>query len=368
MNIQFLNLKRINERYLTDLFNACKSVLDSGWYINGKEFNAFENSYAKYCGVKHCIGVANGLDALVLVLKAWKELGKLNAGDEVIVPANTFIASVLAITEAGLTPILVEPDPITNNLDPKNLKKSITHKTKVILPVHLYGRVAEMSLINDFAKEHHLLVLEDCAQGHGVSYNGIKAGALGDAAAFSFYPGKNLGALGDAGAITTNDSELAACISAIRNYGSSQKYKHDFKGVNSRLDEMQAAMLNVKLKYLDEDIALRQMIAERYNREIKNKFIQLPENKNRTENVWHLYVIKSEFRNELQQYLSDKNIETLIHYPTPIHKQNAYKELNSLSLPISEAIHKSILSLPMDPTMSKDEIDYVIKSVNGFKK
>lgn len=368
MNIQFLNLKRINERYLTELLNACESVLASGWYINGKELNTFENAYAEYCGVKYCIGVANGLDALVLVLKAWRELGKVNAGDEVIVPANTFIASVLAITEAGLTPILVEPDPITNNLDAKNIKKSITNRTKVILPVHLYGRVSEMSLISDIAKEHNLLVLEDCAQAHGANYNGIKAGALGDAAAFSFYPGKNLGALGDAGAITTNDSELAACILAIRNYGSSKKYKHDFKGVNSRLDELQAAMLNVKLKYLDKDIALRQMIAERYNSEIKNQFVQLPENKGNSENVWHLYVIKSELRDELQQYLAEKHIETLIHYPTPIHKQSAYKELNNISLPISEAIHKQILSLPMDPTMSNEEIDYVIKSVNGFKQ
>lgn len=367
MKIDFLNIKRNNDRYRGELLDSFERVLNSGWYIQGNELNQFELEFAKYCGTKYCIGVANGLDALVLVLKAWKELGKLKSGDEVIVPSNTFIASILAITEAGLIPVLVEPDPITNNLNPKNIIASITPKTKVILPVHLYGRIAEMGEINKIAAKYGCLVLEDSAQAHGAEEEGRKAGSLGDAAAFSFYPGKNLGALGDAGAITTNDEELSNLLKALRSYGAVKKYQHEYKGVNSRLDEIQAALLSVKLKYLDSDIQKRRLIASRYCSEIVNDLIILPEDKCMEKHVWHLFVIKTKFRKELNSYLSENSIETLIHYPTPPHKQKAYSEWAMLSLPITEEIHSQVLSLPMDPTMTEEEITTVIRAVNRFR-
>lgn len=370
--INFLNLKKINELNNKELKEVCSRVIDSGWYIAGKELEIFENDFAKYCNTKYAIGVANGLDALNLVLRAWKELGKISDGDEVIVPANTYIASILAITENNLVPILVEPNPDSYNLDPKNIIQAITNRTKVILPVHLYGRISPMPEIMKIARQHNLLVLEDSAQAHGASIDGIKTGAWGDAAGFSFYPGKNLGALGDAGAITTNNTELADTIFALRNYGSHEKYKNLYKGINSRLDEIQAAMLAIKLKYLDKYTTVRKIIASRYLKEIKNPLIKLPFNsledyeKNKESHVWHLFVIQTKHREELQKYLHENNIQTLIHYPTPPHKQLAYKEFNNLCLPLTENIHNQVLSIPMDPTLSEEEIKTVIYFCNKF--
>lgn len=364
--IDFLNLQKSNARYNNELIKAAVRVIESGWYISGTELNAFEESFAKYCNVKHAIGVANGLDALTLTLKAWQELGKVKRNDEVLVPANTYIASILAISEAGLKPVLVEPDESSYNLSIENIKSQITANTRVILPVHLYGLISPMDEIMNFARDNNLLVLEDSAQAHGASINGRKAGSWGDAAGFSFYPGKNLGALGDAGAITTNDTELADTVSYLRNYGSKVKYKHDFKGVNSRLDEIQAAFLNVKLNYLDEDIRIRRNIANRYLKEIKNELIILPTITCEEHHVWHLFVIRTKNRDELQRYLTDNDIQTVIHYPTPPHRQLAYKELKELSFPLSEELHREVISIPMDPTLTEEQVSYVIDVLNKF--
>ncbi|WMU71377.1 DegT/DnrJ/EryC1/StrS family aminotransferase [Enterobacter bugandensis] len=364
--VDFLNLKKINNRYERELKEACSRVIDSGWYIMGAELVNFEKEYAKWCGVKYAIGVANGLDALILVLRAWKELGKLNDGDEVIVPANTYIASILAITQNQLTPILVEPDPSTFNLSVEGVRKAITGKTKAILPVHLYGRISPMKGIMEIASEHDLLVLEDCAQSHGAIIDGQKCGSWGHAAGFSFYPGKNLGALGDAGAITTNDDNLAQVLVALRNYGSHVKYQNKYKGINSRLDEIQAAMLSVKLKYLDDDISRRRYIAEKYLTYISHPDVILPVLDAQQEHVWHLFVIKTNHRDSLKNYLDNNNIQTLVHYPLPPHHQIAYEELKHLDLPVSESLHNSVLSLPMDPTMTEADIEYVIKTINGW--
>jgi dTDP-4-amino-4,6-dideoxygalactose transaminase len=302
--IPFLDLKAINNQYSEALKEACSRVIDSGWYIMGNELSSFENEFAEYCGSKHCIGVANGLDALVLTLRAWKELGKLKEGDEVIVPANTYIASILAISENNLTPVLVEPDAGTFNLTSKSIEKAITDKTKVILPVHLYGQISPMKDIMQLAKRHNLLVLEDCAQAHGAMIDGKKAGTWGDAGAFSFYPGKNLGALGDAGAVTTDDNELLDILSALRNYGSHEKYKNKYKGVNSRLDEIQAAMLRVKLSYLARETKARQAIAKLYLEGINNPLLKLPEISTIEGHVWHLFVIQTAQRDKLVEYLT----------------------------------------------------------------
>ncbi|MEB7272380.1 DegT/DnrJ/EryC1/StrS family aminotransferase [Escherichia coli] len=369
--IPFLDLKAINKQYQNELKEACSRVIDSGWYIMGNELNDFEKNFSIYCNVKHTIGVANGLDALTLVLRAWKELGKIKAGDEVIVQANTYIASVLAITENNLVPVFVEPDPDTYNLSIKNIKAAITDKTKVILPVHLYGQISPMLEIMAIAQQYNLLVLEDCAQSHNASIDGKKAGNWGDAAGFSFYPGKNLGALGDAGAITTNDDQLAETIQALRNYGSHQKYLNIYQGVNSRLDEIQAAMLNVKLKYLDNETSLRQKIASTYLENISNPLIKLPLSvdayKNNIElHVWHLFVIATKHRELLQKHLTENGIQTLIHYPTPPHKQQAYSQYKQLSLPITEKIHNEVLSIPIGPTMTNEEISKVIEACNSF--
>lgn len=364
--VDFLNLKKINNRYESELKEACSRVIDSGWYIMGAELVNFEKEYAKWCGVKHAIGVANGLDALILVLRAWKELGKLNDGDEVIVPANTYIASILAITQNQLTPILVEPDPSTFNLSVEGVRKAITGKTKAILPVHLYGRISPMKGIMEIAFEYDLLVLEDCAQSHGAIIDGQKCGSWGHAAGFSFYPGKNLGALGDAGAITTNDDNLAQVLVALRNYGSHVKYQNKYKGINSRLDEIQAAMLSVKLKYLDDDISRRRYIAEKYLTSINHPDVILPALDAQQEHVWHLFVIKTNHRDSLKKYLDSNNVQTLVHYPLPPHHQIAYEELKHLHLPVSESLHNSVLSLPMDPTMTEADIEYVIKTINGW--
>ncbi len=365
--IPFLDLKAINTQYQQELKDACSRVIDSGWYIMGKELEAFEAEFAEYCGTKFAIGVANGLDALTLTLRAWKELGKLNAGDEVIVPANTYIASILAITENDLVPVLAEPNIETYNLCPKIVRSAITDKTKAILPVHLYGLISPMPELMAIADEYELLVLEDCAQSHGAQINGKKCGNWGNAAGFSFYPGKNLGALGDAGAITTNDLELANTLRALRNYGSQKKYENIFQGVNSRLDEIQAAMLRVKLNYLDAETTRRAEIAKRYIAGINNPLVYLPGVIRGEEHVWHLFVIRIEYREEFAQYLLSEDIQTLIHYPLPSHKQEAYSQWNELCFPITEKIHEQVVSLPLDPTMSDQSIQRVISVVNSFK-
>ena len=369
--IPFLDLKAINAQYRDKLLAACTQVIDSGWYISGKEVEDFERKFADYCGTQYAIGVANGLDALILTLRAWKELGRLNEGDEVIVPSNTYIASILAISQNNLKPVLVEPDIHTFNIDAKKIEAAITTKTKAILPVHLYGQLAAMPEIMVIAKKYNLLVLEDSAQAHGAEIDGKKAGSWGDASGFSFYPGKNLGALGDAGAITTNDAELAHMLKAIRNYGSHEKYKNLVPGVNSRLDEIQAAILNVKLKFLDQENQYRRHIADLYLKEIQNSAIELPftniNAETDTQHVWHLFVIRTQHREQLQKHLAEHGVQTLIHYPIPPHKQQAYQEWNNFSLPISEQIHAEVLSLPIGPTLSIDEAKQVIQLCNGFQ-
>lgn len=368
--IPFLDLKNINQQYREELITACTRVIDSGWYIGGKELESFEKNFAEYCGTQFAIGVANGLDALILTLRGWKELGKLKDGDEVIVPSNTYIASILAITANNLTPVLVEPNIATYNIDPIKIKEAITAKTRAILPVHLYGQLADMPKIMQIAKQHNLLVLEDSAQSHGAQIQGKKAGNWGDASGFSFYPGKNLGALGDAGAVTTNDAELATMLKALRNYGSHEKYKNLVPGVNSRLDEIQAAILDIKLKFLDQETQHRRQIANLYLNGIKNPLIELPltdiDAVTYEQHVWHLFVIRSEYRDELQNYLKENGVQTLIHYPVPPHKQQAYKEWNELSYPISEKIHEQVLSLPMSSILSFDQAKNVVKLCNQF--
>ena len=364
--IKFLDLYKINQQCKNDLTEAFEQILDSGWYIQGKATNQFEQQYANYCGVKHCIGVANGLDALILIFRAYKELGILADGDEVIVPSNTYIASILSISANNLKPVLVEPDIRTYNLDPALIEKKITQRTKAILPVHLYGQLCDMEAINVIAKKYNLKVVEDSAQSHGARLNGKLAGNLSDAAGFSFYPGKNLGALGDAGAITTNDDELAASLRALANYGSHKKYENLYKGVNSRLDELQAALLSVKLKYLDTETDKRREVANQYLTLITNDRITLPAVKNPDAHVWHLFVIRTDDRNDFQKYLLENNIQTVIHYPIPPHKQQAYSEWNDLIYPISEQIHQHILSLPLSPVMIQLDIDRVIEVVNSY--
>lgn len=364
--IKFLDLKKINEQYKDELNEACKRVIDSGWYIQGKELASFEEQFAQYCGTKYCVGVANGLDALTLTLRAWKELNMIAEGDEVIVPANTYIASILSITENDLVPILVEPDPQTYNLSIEGIKNAITQKTKVILPVHLYGQISPMDEIMAYAHDNGLLVLEDCAQSHGAQISNTKCGNWGHAGAFSFYPGKNLGALGDAGAITTNDEALATTLKALRNYGSHKKYENLYKGVNSRLDEIQAAMLSVKLKYLDAETQQRKSVAKAYLDGIENPLIKLPTVVEQEAHVWHLFTIEVEDRDRLVAYLTEKGIQTLVHYPIPPHMQQAYKGVFTGTYPITENIHKNILSLPMGPIASIKDIEWIIESLNNF--
>ena len=369
--IPFLDLKNINQQYREQLIEACTRVIDSGWYIGGNELEQFEQNFAKYCGTQYAIGVANGLDALILVLRAWKELGKLQEGDEVIVPSNTYIASILAISANQLKPVLVEPDLNTFNLDPAKIEAALTEKTKAILPVHLYGQLAAMPEIMAIAEKYNLLVLEDSAQSHGAALHNKKAGNWGHASGFSFYPGKNLGALGDAGAITTNDAELANMLKALRNYGSHEKYKNLVQGVNSRLDEIQAAILDIKLKFLDQETLHRRKIAALYLENINNSLIQLPKMQinalDDKQHVWHLFVIRTEHRKALKKHLTEHGIQTLIHYPIPPHKQQAYVELNNSSFPISEKIHSEVLSLPMSPTLSLTDAQFIIDVCNGFK-
>lgn len=365
--IKFLDLQKINSLYKADLQQAFEQTLDSGWFLQGNNVKTFEESYAKYCGVKYAIGVANGLDALILILRAYKELGVLQDGDEVIVPSNTYIASILSITANNLVPVLVEPNIDTFNLDPKLIEQHITPKTKAILVVHLYGQLAEMEAINAIAKKHNLKVIEDGAQSHGAALNGKISGGIGDAAGHSFYPGKNLGALADAGAVTTNDDELATVIRALLNYGSHVKYQNLYKGINSRLDEMNAAFLGVKLAKLDTVIAKRRAVANMYLSEIKNSKIVLPKVADQHAHVWHLFVIRTENREALQAYLTEKGIQTLIHYPIPPHKQKAYEEeMKELSLPISELLHTQVLSLPISEVLEEKDVRYIIDCLNNY--
>lgn len=361
--IKFLDLHKINERYRNEIDESIKRVLDSGWYLLGKEGEIFEENFARYCGVEHAIGVANGLDALRLIIKAYG----FGSGDEIIVPANTYIASILAISDNGCTPVLVEPDINTYNINPDLIEEKISSKTKAIMVVHLYGQTVEMAKILGLAKKYNLKVIEDSAQAHGSIYEGKRAGNLGNVSGFSFYPGKNLGCLGDGGAITTNDEELAKKIRALRNYGSHVKYQNLYKGFNSRLDEIQAAVLDVKLKYLDEDNDKRRKISKIYRENIKNALIILPQVKNELSHVWHIFAVRSEKRDKFQEYLEDNNIQTIIHYPTPPHKQLAYEEWNNLSFPITEKIHNEILSLPISPVMSEFEAEKVAEIINKYK-
>lgn len=366
MNVPYLDLGGINARDRDELIAAFTRVLDSGWYVLGKEVEAFEKEYAAYCGTRHCVGVGNGLEALVLILRAWMELGVLKAGDEVIVPANTYIATLLAITENGLKPVLVEPELGTCNLDAGLIEKHIGPRTRAILPVHLYGQTADMTAINAVARKHGLKVIEDCAQAHGARHAGVRAGALGGAAGHSFFPSKNFGALGDAGAVTTNDDALAEALRALRNYGSHRKYENIYKGVNSRLDELQAALLRVKLGRVDADNQRRRGIADRYLREIRHSHISLPVVGAHNEPVWHVFVVRAEARDALQAHLQKQNIGTLIHYPIPPHQQPAYREWNTRSYPVTEQIHLEVLSLPISPVMRDAEVAAVVAACNAW--
>lgn len=383
--IPFLDLKKINEPYEIAFQEKLKSVLENGWYILGKEVETFEKAFAEYCESKYCIGVGNGFDALVLIFKGYIELGKLKKGDEVIVPANTYIASILAILQADLVPVLVEPRLETYNINPDLIQEKITSKTKAILAVHLYGQLAEMQKINKIAEKHNLIVVEDAAQSHGIKktqflnskfqldgnlqFSDVTLSGVEEpqsASAFSFYPGKNLGCLGDGGAITTNDEALAKVLFSLRNYGSEKKYHNEFVGVNSRLDELQAGFLNLKLPNLDSDNEKRRAIAKRYLSGIKNSKIVLPFWDFSSNHVFHLFVIRTENREKLQEYLVQNNIQTVIHYPIPPHKQKAFSQWNNLSFPITEKIHNEVLSLPISPVLTESEVDYIIEIINKF--
>lgn len=361
--VKFLDLKKVNERFRCEMDAAVKRVLDSGWYLLGKEVDAFEQEFAAYCGTRHCVGVANGLDALTLIIKAYG----FGPGDEIIVPANTFIATLLAVSANGCTPVLVEPDWNTRLIDVDRIEAAVTPRTKAIMVVHLYGRTVDMEKVWEVAKRHNLKVIEDSAQAHGAKYDGIRCGNLGDASGFSFYPGKNLGCLGDGGAVTTNDDELVARVRAIRNYGSDYKYHHIYKGMNSRLDEIQAALLRVKLPHLDEDNARRRAIAERYIREITNPIVELPKLPKCPEgHVWHVFAVTCRDRDGLLKHLEANGIQTNIHYPMPPHLQGAYRELANQSFPISERMHREIASLPMSPVLTDEEVAKVVETVNEF--
>ena len=370
--IKFLDLKKVNERFRVEMDAATKRVLDSGWYLLGRECESFEREFAAFCGARHAIGCANGLDALKLIIQAYG----FGPGDEIIAPANTYIASLIAISANGATPVLVEPDIGTYLIDPSKIEEKITSRTKAIMVVHLYGRAMDMAPVREIAGRHGLKVIEDSAQAHGAYCGARRAGNLGDAAGFSFYPGKNLGCLGDGGAVTTNDDELATKVRALRNYGSDVKYHFPYRGTNSRLDEIQAAWLRVKLPHLDADNARRAEIAARYCREIANPEITLPllpvpcgEDAAGTvlSNVWHVFPVRTARRDAFQAYLTEKDIQTVIHYPIPPHRQPAYTEWHGLSLPITEEIHDTVVSLPISPVMTDDEVSTVIAAVNAWR-
>ena len=362
--IAYLPLHQINDLYDAELREAVSRVLDSGWYLKGEATRRFEEAYAEYIGTRYCIGCGNGLDALSLILRGYIELGVMQEGDEVIVPANTYIASILAITECGLKPVLIEPSWETLQIDDMLIEQAITERTRAIMIVHLYGRCAYTSRIGDICQEHHLKLIEDNAQAHGCTFEGRKTGSLGDAAGHSFYPGKNLGALGDAGAVTTNDDELAAVVRALGNYGSHQKYVHDYKGRNSRIDELQAAMLLAKLPYLDAANQRRKEIASLYINKVENPQIRIPQSDR--DCVWHIFPIFSEHRDQLQQYLAKNGVETQIHYPIPPHKQRCYKEWSHLSLPITEQIHAQELSIPCHQAMTPADATVIVNLLNGL--
>ena len=366
--IPFLDLRAINAQYKHALLEACANVIDSGWYIHGNECTLFENEFAHYCGTQHAIGVANGLDALILIFRAYKELGIMHDGDDILVPSNTYIASILSISHNTLNPVLIDPDEKTFLINPNTLEESITSKTKAILAVHLYGQTCEMDKINAIAKKYNLKVIEDSAQSHGAYFGNKKSGNLGDASAFSFYPGKNLGALGDGGAVTTNDTHLADTIRSLSNYGSQKKYENIYKGFNSRLDEMQAAMLRVKLKYLDIEILKRRETAAYYLEHIQNPRIILPTLREISNHVWHLFVIRTLHRSVLQNYLTANNIQTLIHYPIPPHQQIAYKEWHLKTYPVSEKLHGEVLSLPISGIQDMNNSQYIVDVLNHYDK
>lgn len=382
--IKFLDIQKINSQYAAELKKAADEVIDSGWFLQGERVSLFEKNLANYIGVKHAIGVANGLDALRLILKAYIELGFLKEGDEVIVPANTYIASILAITDNRLKPVLVEPNINTYNLDISLIEKHITLRTRAIMVVHLYGQICWSEELESIAKRHNLKIIEDNAQAIGALWNGRKSGSLGDAAGNSFYPGKNLGALGDAGAVTTNDGQLAEIVRALGNYGSKQKYVNDYQGLNSRLDEIQAAFLNVKIKYIDNENQRRREIAQYYCENIKNPSISLPINYSHEQtslkndlsqkmhcapsHVWHLFVIRTHDRKKLQDYLANNGIQTLIHYPIPPHKQLAYIYWNLLSYEITEKINAEVLSLPISPISTIEDTKNICQLINSWRE
>lgn len=364
--IKFLDLQKITAKYADEIHEAVNRVVDSGWYLQGKENEKFEADYADYIGTKYAVGCANGLDALIWIFRAYIEMGVMQPGDEVIVPANTYIASILAITENGLKPVLVEPSLETYQIDDSKIEKAITERTKAILIVHLYGQCAYTDKIGELCRKYNLKLVEDNAQAHGCKFHGRKTGSLGDAAGHSFYPGKNLGAFGDAGAVTTDDEELAKIVRAIANYGSQKKYVFKYCGRNSRLDEIQAAVLDVKLKHLDEDVAIRKQVAKYYIDHITNPAIVTPVIKDWNAHVFHLFTIRTKRRDELQKYLADNGVQTIIHYPIPPHKQECYKEWNHLSFPITEQIANQELSLPIGPTIMQEEMERVVEVVNRF--
>lgn len=361
--ISFLDLGKLNNLYRDSINIRLNNIFDKGWYLQGDENRTFDEAFSAYCGTKYAVGVANGLDALDLIIKAYG----FGPDDEIIVPANTYIASVLAISANGCKPVLVEPDINTYNMDTKLIEKAITPKTKAIMVVHLYGQAVDMTDIWQLAEKYNLKIIEDSAQAHGALYKGRRVGNLGDASGFSFYPGKNLGCLGDGGAVTTNDKDLYLKVKALANYGSNQKYVNLYKGENSRLDEIQAAVLNVKLPHLDDDNNIRRKIANFYIKNITNPLITLPKSSAEEMHVWHLFVIRTKNREDLQNYLMKNGIQTLIHYPIPIHKQVAYKEWNNLSLPITEKIHREVLSLPISPVMTDEEIKRVVQVINEYR-
>ena len=371
--IPYLPLKELNARHATEMKEAMAEVVNSGWYLRGEQTRRFEQEYAQYIGTRYCVGCGNGLDALTLIFRAYKELGILQEGDEVIVPANTYIASILAITENNLTPILVEPRIDTFQIDDSLIEQHITKKTKAILLVHLYGYCAFTERIAQLCDNYHLLLIEDNAQAHGcnyplsiINYQLKKTGSLGNAAGHSFYPGKNLGALGDGGAVTTDDEQLAEVVRALGNYGSSKKYHFDYLGKNSRLDELQAALLRIKLKYLDQDNEYRQQIALRYIREINNPLLRLPSEEYAKNSVHHIFPVLCEQRDRLQEYLREHGVETIIHYPIPPHQQPCYAAWNTLQLPVTEQIHQQELSIPLHPLLTEEEITYIIDLLNSL--
>lgn len=364
--IKYCDLKEITASYGTELTEAVERAVCSGWYIHGREVKEFEQEFARYCGCSHCVGTGNGLDALTLIMLAYREMGIMQAGDEVIVPANTYIASILAIMQAGLKPVLCEPDRESCNIAPERIEALVSPRTRAIMAVHLYGRCADMPQIKKIAAKYSLKVIEDAAQAHGAMIGCKRTGSMGDAAGFSFYPGKNLGALGDGGAVTTDDSALADTVRAIANYGSREKYVNIFKGINSRLDEIQAAVLSVKLKRLDADNEKRMAIAAFYNSTIRNPHVTLPAPSNPGEHVYHIYPVFCRQRERLQEHLAHCGIETLIHYPIPPHRQQCMKEFSHLELPVTENIHACELSLPCYPTMSMEQAGAVAQAVNSF--